>query len=129
MTGSAWLALAIKVDTDPRCTGAGAVVYDLGLVPGDRYRYDFDLCQRSDGWRQYDTDQDAWYFGIWYHRAERLVVTYAEGDLTLTHCTDDATWRAEVARMAAFFGDPPPAFVALAMDGTVTHYFDEEARP
>ena len=30
-----------------------------------------------------DTDQDAWYFGVWVHPITRRVVTYAEGDVTI----------------------------------------------
>lgn len=31
--------------------------------PGDRYRYDFDLCSCARGWAQADTAQDASWFG------------------------------------------------------------------
>ncbi len=30
----------------------------------ERYRFDFRLCTKEKGWTQYDTNQDAWYFGV-----------------------------------------------------------------
>lgn len=32
--------------------------------PADRYQFDFNLCSKKKGWKQYDTSQDAWYFGV-----------------------------------------------------------------
>jgi len=37
----------------------------------DRYKFDFGLCSYSKGWIQFDTDQDAWYFGVWIHKEKR----------------------------------------------------------
>ena len=37
------------------------------IPEGDRYQFDFNLCSGARGWTQFDTDQDAWYFGIWVH--------------------------------------------------------------
>lgn len=83
----------------------------------DRYRFDFELCKASDGWQQYDTCQDAWYFGVWVHIEKREIWTYAEGDVTIVKCPDDEHLRAELASMAEFYGDPPPAMVACDMIG------------
>jgi hypothetical protein len=96
---------------------------------GSRYTYDTTRCRYADGWRQYDTTQDAWYFGVWYHPERRVVVTYAEGDETVVVCRTDAAWRAELAALAEFYGDPPPAAVGISLDGTITNYFDADARP
>ena len=38
----------------------------------DRYAFDFNLCEVKNGWRQYDTGNDAWYFGIWVHHSHLL---------------------------------------------------------
>ena len=35
------------------------------FCPGDRYVYDFGLCNHEKGWAQVDTAQDASYFGKW----------------------------------------------------------------
>lgn len=93
---------------------------------GGRYQFDFRICSADQGWRQYDTHQDAPYFGIWVHLQKRRVVTYCEGDLSIVDCADDDHLRAELKCMGEFYGDPPPAFIAIDTEaGTVTHYIDE----
>jgi hypothetical protein len=49
--------------------------------PGDRYRYDFNLCSCARGWAQVDTAQDASWFGTWGSPTERTILNFAEGDL------------------------------------------------
>jgi hypothetical protein len=122
---------------DPRATRqtAGKTTY-TAFTNGDgessRYWYDGTGCTPSDGWHQYDTDQDAHYFGVWYHMGRRIAVTYAEGDETIVVCHTAEAWRVELKSMADFYGDPPPAFKTLdVVDGQMieTHHFDEDARP
>ena len=104
----------------------GNTTYNVFVGPiAERYEYDFKLCQESDGWKQYDTDQDASYFGIWVHLEGRLVITFAEGDLSVVCCEDDAHLKAQLDSMAEFYGEPPPAFRVIDADGQQTHYFDE----
>ena len=106
--------------------GRGSTVSRWHYLETDRYRWDFGPCGPGTGWEQYDTDQDAWYFGIWVHATTRRVLTYAEGDLTLVECHTADTFRAELASMAEFHGDPPPAFTVLDVDaGTVTRHYAE----
>ena len=93
------------------------------FLPSERYVIDFDR-DLLRAWKQYDTEQDAHYFGTWVNLATREVLTYAEGDWTLATSADAETFRAELARMAEFYGSPPPAAVGIAADGTVTEYFD-----
>lgn len=88
---------------------------------GSRYQID-GLC--GPDWKQYDTAQDAWYFGVWVNIAARQVVTYAEGDLTIGTFATDSALGAELQRMAEFYGAPPPAFIVIDDDSSVTHYFD-----
>lgn len=85
-----------------------------------RYAFDYDL---DKGWKQYDTDQDASYFGIWVNIAKRKTLTYAEGDLILVTCESDEHLKSELKAMEEFHGEPPPAFVAIGNDG-VTNYYD-----
>ncbi len=94
---------------------------------GDRYKYDLGNCSAERGWVQYDTKEDAWYFGVWVHPKKRHIFTYAEGDLGLTICPTTESYKAELASMAEFYGDPPPAFTAISLTGQVTKYYD--ARP
>ena len=90
----------------------------------ERYKYDFELCPADDGWIQYDTDQDAWYFGVWVNRERREIVTFAEGDETRVKCLSEESYRAELSDMAEFYGPPPPAFRSIDADGSVTEYYD-----
>jgi len=99
--------------------------YSLGMRIESRYVFDGEACASSNGWQQYDTRQDAWYFGVWVHVERRLTVTFAEGDLTVVHCEDDAHLAAELQSMAEFYGEPPPAFITIDDDGAVTQYIDE----
>ena len=71
-------------------------------------RYEFDGKLTSDqGWVQYDTDQDAWYFGVWVNPTMRCIVSYAEGDVTYVACPTEAIFRKEVDDMNDFYGPPP----------------------
>ena len=53
---------------------------------GDRYRFDTGRCSIARGFAQLDTSQDAWYYGIWASPRRLEVVSYAEGDLSVTKC-------------------------------------------
>jgi hypothetical protein len=94
-------------------------------IGGDRYQFDFNVCAVKDGWQQYDTHQDAWYFGVWVHIEGRVTVTFAEGDLTVVECPTNDNFKAELRDAAAFYGDPPPAFITIDNDGSVTNFYDE----
>ncbi len=79
----------------------------LGMTcGGNRYGYDEVLCQH--GWEQYDTNQDAWYFGVWVHSKERKVFTYAEGDRILEMCHTQEEFAALLRRMAEFYSKALP---------------------
>lgn len=95
----------------------------LGFRGCDRYRYDTTLCQA--GWRQFDTNNDAWYFGVWVNIEQRKTFCYVEGDRVLVVCPTLESFQAELAEMGTFYGEPPPAFTAIDADGSMTHYYDE----
>ena len=88
----------------------------------ERYHYDNEL---GLGWHQYDTDQDAYYFGVWTNSELLRIITFAEGDETKTFCDTTEEFSKELAEMSKFYGEPPPAFKAISMSGEVTCYFDE----
>jgi len=71
----------------------------------DRYLFDLDLCKAEDGWEQFDTDQDAGYFGVWVNPRLLEIVTYAEGDVTRVKCPDAAHYNAEIKSMCEFYGE------------------------
>lgn len=93
----------------------------------ERYTYDFGPCGPNSGWRQFDTDQDASYFGIWVHEGKRQILTFAEGDETLVTAPTAEIFRAELAALADFHGAPPPAFIVIGSDGSRTDVFDPRA--
>jgi len=95
----------------------------LGTERGvDRYHYDFEALR---SWRQFDTNQDAWYFGVWVDVANMRTFTYAEGDRSLVICPTLESFRAELKSAEEFYGSPPPAAVAIGADGVITKYFDD----
>lgn len=123
----------LKIFSDFRGTRTnerGNIVHSFFIL-GDRYRFDVDLCRYSKGWKQYDTDQDAGSFGIWVHLENREIVTFAEGDVYVVKCPDDGHLQSELNSMGEFYGDPPPAMIAVDADGSVTHVYDPrpEVRP
>jgi len=124
---------AILASVPPDTDAYGNTIYRdaaaeryLGITRGED-RYHYDSHPRMCGWKQYDTNQDAWYYGIWVSLDRLMVFSYCEGDRTLTVCPDRDHMRAELDRMAAFHGPPPPAFTVFSTDGTVTKVYD--ARP
>jgi hypothetical protein len=62
----------------------------------DRYAFDFRLCPFSKGWAQLDTRQDASYYGNWINPLTRQICSFAEGDVTIITCDDDAEFIAQV---------------------------------
>ena len=111
--------------TSVRVNELGNTFTDRFVGPSrDRYAYDFEICKHSDGWRQYDTKEDASYFGIWVHERRREIVTFAEGDESRVTCPTVEGFRAELASMAKFYGPPPPAIILIGMDGARTEIYD-----
>lgn len=56
------------------------------FCPADRYLYDFKYCTSSKGWAQFDTRQDAPYYGNWVNPSKLETLEYAEGDITHVQC-------------------------------------------
>lgn len=88
-----------------------------------RYQFDFDEEMISDGWKQYDTDQDAWYYGIWVNPLKLTTLTYAEGDLTLVVCKSKEQYNEEIKRMNEFYGE---GFIAKAFDENGTTIYRQD---
>lgn len=68
----------------------------------ERYKYDFRLCTPDKGWAQLDTKQDASYYGNWINPLTRQLLSYCEGDTTLTECEDDADFVRTVRECCAW---------------------------
>lgn len=77
--------------------------------PSSRYVIDFADDFKTSGWEQYDTNQDAEYFGVWVHREKLLTLTYAEGDWALVECPDVASFNAEIEDANRVYA---PGFIA-----------------
>lgn len=88
----------------------------------DRYYFDLHVCTPGDGWEQFDTHQDAWYFGVWVHKEARITVTYCEGDVSFVECPTVESYNAEMLDAIAFYR---PGFIAKTIDtdtGEITRY-------
>jgi hypothetical protein len=109
---------------DTRTNSRGNTIHDM-FLPSERYIIDFAKDFSSQGWKQYDTDQDAHYFGVWVNIGKRLTLTYSEGDWTLVVCDDDQHLQAELNDMEQFYGPLPYYAIGYDADGTRTEYFDE----
>jgi hypothetical protein len=81
---------------------------------GDRYAYDFGPCR---AWIQFDTRQDAIYFGVWVNPDNRQIFTYCEGDRILVTCPTPESFRTELIDAKEFYGAPiPPPLQDLLAD-------------
>ena len=75
------------------------------FVEADRYVFDFSYCSHKQGWSQLDTAQDASYHGQWANPSKRQLVSFCEGDVTVTKCSTTEDFTAEVERIAKFYAD------------------------
>lgn len=69
----------------------------------DRYAFDFRYCNHKRGWAQCDTAQDASYFGIWTNPFRLMIVTYAEGDVTIQTAASETEYRNALREAASFY--------------------------
>ena len=52
-----------------------------------------------------DTDQDAWYFGMWANPFTLEIKIYAEGDLTEISCNNTKEFRQKITEIAEFHNE------------------------
>ncbi len=125
MTG--FIELALK--EAPRMNEYGNSIHHIFLMDCDRYHFDFEECSSSKGFKQYDTEQDAWYFGVWVCIEKRMTVVYAEGDLYVTTCPTPESFRQELSGMERAYGDPPPCAIGIDFENkTITKFYDERPK-
>ena len=92
---------------------------------GSRYLFDINECRPEDGWLQFDTTQDDWYFGVWVHPERREVVTYAEGDVTRVQCETPEQYAAEIRGLCDAY-EVAPAFTTVDPEqGVITHHYQD----
>jgi hypothetical protein len=85
-----------------RTTSAGNRLLEVHWPSSDRYIFDTGL---GKGWLQYDTDQDAWYYGQWVNKEHMMIFSYMEGDVQLVVCEDAEHFDAEIQVMNDFHGE------------------------
>ena len=88
-----------------RTNERGNQIVNRSSAFGNRYKYDFDICTSVEGWEQYDTNQDASYFGIWCNKAKLTIVSYLEGDEMIVVCPDEEHYNAKISSMNEFYGE------------------------
>lgn len=112
----------IKASAISRKNPRGSNIWSyFSMVIPNRYHFDYVL-HPVDGWEQYDTTEDASYFGIWINREARVIVSYAEGDISLTQSPTDEIFSVELQRLQAFYGNPPPYMLVIPRMGMAIAY-------
>ncbi len=98
---------------------------DRGSHQADRYYYDRTLL--AQGWQQYDTEEDGWYFGIWINTEKLETFTYAEGDTCHVIAPNVEAFRAELARLYQYHSQAP-AFISIDPEsGVVPRHFEAKS--
>lgn len=102
-------------------TGIGSRIYRFTEGGGDRYLIDFADQFTREGWMQFDTDQDASYFGVWVNPQRLSTLTFCEGDWALVESDNVELYNAEIAHMCQFYRE---GFIAkaIASDGAMEIY-------
>lgn len=90
-------------------------------------RYMVDFAKDFSGWKQFDTSQDAPYFGVWVHPTRFLVLTYCEGDWCLAVCESPSQYNIEISDCIRFYDE---GFMAKTIDdtGATTTYRQDRAK-
>lgn len=91
----------------------------------DRYVFDFKKCTPSNGWAQFDSEQDASYFGHWVNPFTREIVSYCEGDITRTRCETDAEYVAAILDLCGWCidrGEKYPAIDGMCDEKIITRF-------
>ena len=89
---------------ESRLSRLGNIIHCWFTHDGERYAMDFSYCGPRSDWYQWDSHQDAWYFGQWVNPVTRQILTYAEGDISLITCQTADLYRAELDNMTDFEG-------------------------
>lgn len=111
---------------DEQPNGRGNVVWRINLSD-ERYLVDFADDFTAEGWLQFDTDQDAHYFGFWVNPRTLTTLTYCEGDWVVVDCASADTYRAEMMHAIEFYDE---GFIAKTIDaqGNLTTYCQDRAK-
>ena len=75
------------------------------LNDASRYQFDTLECPTHTGWAQIDTADDASYYDHWANPTKLTIVSYVEGDVTITKCDTKAEFVTEIRSMHQFYSD------------------------
>ena len=81
---------------------ANRTIYRM-FYPSSRYLVD--CAPDFKGWEQFDTYQDAPYFGVWSNKELKQSLCYAEGDWVLVQCTNEESYLQEVKETIEFYNE------------------------
>ena len=70
----------------------------------DSERYEVDFASDRKNWDQFDTDQDAPYFGVWVNPTELQILQYAEGDWYFIQCQSYEQYNRETDYLTEEYG-------------------------
>lgn len=115
----------MKKDKKGEQNERGNTIYRM-FMPDERYMVDFADDFTEAGWLQFDTDQDAHYFGVWVNPSKLLTLNYCEGDWTLVECSDVQHYNAEIQDAIEFYGEGRICLVVDA-DNNATEYRQERS--
>ena len=106
-------------DAKPRTDNEGNEIREI-FHSAERYLFDFNIDYSH--WIQFDTENDAWYFGVWVSKERLCVLSYVEGDISFVQCPDAEHYDAKMAKLCEFY-QPGAHTVAIDGDGNATHYY------
>ena len=95
------------------------------FLPAERYVIDF--ADDLQGWRQFDTTNDAPYFGVWTNAELRETLHYCEGDWTLCTFDNVPQFDAELREMRESYGPAPGECRVIDEHGNVVELTLREA--
>jgi hypothetical protein len=94
----------LAIHTESRLSNQGNPMNCWFTTDGERYSMDFSYCGNRADWYQWDSKQDAWYYGQWVNPVTKQILSYIEGDISLISCQTPDQYRAELDAMTQFEG-------------------------
>lgn len=88
-----------------------------------RYVVDFAPGFTSSSWVQFDTPDDAAYFGLWVDPVRWLTLCYTEGDWTFCEFSSAEAYNARIRALCEFH-EPTRYALAIDKDGATAYYQD-----
>lgn len=94
------------------------------FFPSNRYVVDYSI--QSTTWEQFDTDQDAEYFGVWMNKHTQRSLTYAEGDWYLHIFNSPDLYDKNLIEAFKYYGTKH-FMTVIGVDGQATRYFQDRS--